>query len=117
MGAYSSDPYLADSGFFGQECMARWREHYGASVIAPAQDNTKLAWTAAARRQHVGLRQIVETVHQALLKTFKLENERPHCLAGFYARVAAKVALHNICMRLNHDSGRPLRAFVELVDW
>lgn len=117
VGSYTDEPYLADKGFYGEACLARWREHYGASVIAPPEKNTKAAWSAALSRQHASLRQIVETVHDRLLNTFGLADERPHTFAGFYARVAAKVALHNICLWLNHCAGRPLLAFAELIAW
>jgi hypothetical protein len=116
-GAYTDEPYLADAGFFGQACMARWRELYGAQVIAPPEKNTSMAWSAPVRRQHAGLRQIVESVHDRLLNTFGLAQERPHTFAGFYARVAAKVALHNLCLWLNQRKGRPLLAFADLIDW
>ena len=117
VGTYTDEPYLADKGFYGEACMARWHDQYGASVIAPPEKNTKAAWSPALSRQHAGLRQIVETVHDRLLNTFGLAEERPHTFAGFFARVAAKVALHNLCLWLNHCAGRPLLAFAELIDW
>src|SRR2546423_1429409 len=56
---------------------------------------------APVRRWQASLRQIVETVHDRLRETFGLEHERPHDLAGFRTRLAAKVALHNLCLWLN----------------
>jgi hypothetical protein len=38
------------------------------------------------------LHQIIETVNEKLLNTFRLARERPHALDGFQARLAAKVA-------------------------
>jgi hypothetical protein len=63
------------------------------------------------------IRQIVETVYDKLLNTFRLSRERPHDLSGFQARLAAKVALHNFCIWLNHLLGRPLLAFANLLAW
>jgi hypothetical protein len=64
-----------------------------------------------------GVRQIVETVYEKLWHTFRLDHERPHDLSGCQARVAAKMALHNFCLWLNDQLGRPRPAFTELVDW
>ena len=64
-----------------------------------------------------GLRQIIETVHDRLLNFFRLAKERPHCIAGFQARLAAKVALHNVCIWLNRQHGRPLLQFADLLGW
>jgi hypothetical protein len=35
-----------------------------------------------------GLRQVVETIYDKLLNTFRLARERPHDLTGFQARLA-----------------------------
>jgi hypothetical protein len=69
------------------------------------------------RRWLSSLRQIIESVNAKLLKTFRLEHERPHALDGFYARLAAKSALHNYCCWLNHHLGRPTLAFADLLGW
>ena len=59
----------------------------------------------------------VPTRNAKLLYTFRLLRERPHCLAGFQARLAAHVALHNFCLWLNAELGRPRLAFADLIDW
>jgi len=64
-----------------------------------------------------GVRQIVETVYEKLTHTFRLDRERPHDLSGFQARLAAKMALHNFCIWLNAQLGRPQLAFAALVNW
>jgi hypothetical protein len=64
-----------------------------------------------------GIRQIVETVDDTLFHPFRLDQERPHELSGFWARLAAKIALLNFCIWLNEQLGRPLLAFTDLVDW
>ena len=38
-------------------------------------------------------------------------------LDGLLARIAAKMALHNFCLWLNAQLGRPHLAFADLVDW
>lgn len=74
-------------------------------------------WPRALRRAFAGWRQIVESAHDKLLLLLGLEHERPHTLAGFRARLAARVALYNCCCWLNHHLSRPVLAFADLVDW
>lgn len=64
-----------------------------------------------------GVRQIVETVYDKLAHTFRLDRERPHDLSGFRVRLAAKMALHNFCIWLKEQLGRPRLAFTDLVNW
>jgi hypothetical protein len=45
------------------------------------------------------------------------ENGRGRFVSGFQARLAAKIALHNFCIWVNEQLGRPLLAFTDLVDW
>jgi len=59
----------------------------------------------------------VETVHDKLQQTFRLDREWPHALSGLQARLAAKIALHNFCTWLNEQLGRPRLALADLVDW
>jgi hypothetical protein len=60
---------------------------------------------------------MVETVYDKLYHTFRLDRERPHERSGFQARLAAKIALHNFCIWLHAQLGRPRLAFADLVDW
>ena len=109
--------YVADTGFAGRECEARWVAAYGAQVVAPPQPDSARRWPRAAKRWLARIRQIVETVHARLLGAFRLDAERPHALDGFQARLAAKAALHNACIWLNRRLGRPDLAFAELLAW
>ena len=59
--------------------------------------------------------QIVETVYDKLFNTFGLWRERPHELEGLRGRLAARVALHNFCIWLNEQLGRPRLAFADLL--
>ena len=88
-----------------------WRPGY---LPTQAQELVALAQAPSAL---AGVRQIVETVYEKLWHTFRLDHERPHDLSGCQARVAAKMALHNFCLWLNDQLGRPRPAFTELVDW
>jgi hypothetical protein len=117
VGAPALGPYVGDKGFEGQTNHATWRQTSGAQVLCPPKRNSKTPWPKALRRWLAGIRQIVETVYDKLLHTFRLDRERPHELSGFWARLAAKIALHNFCIWLNGQLGRPLLAFTDLVDW
>ena len=116
--AFYSGPYVTDKGFEGEENHRRWLDRYGARVIHPPKRNSrKPSWPKRLRRWVAGIRQIVETVYDKLFNTFGLYRERPHELGGLRARLAARVALHNFCMWLNEQLGRPRLAFADLLGW
>jgi hypothetical protein len=108
---------VADKGFEGEENHRRWLECYGARVIHPPKRNSRERWPKELRRWLAGIRQIVETVYDKLFNTFGLWRERAHELGGLRARLAARVALHNFCMWLNEQLGRPRLAFADLLGW
>jgi hypothetical protein len=117
VGAPAMGPYIVDKGFEGQVNHMVWWQTYRAQVICPPKRNSKTPWPKPLRRWLAGIRQIVETVHEKLFHTFRLDRERPHDLSGFRSRLAAKIALHNFCIWLNEQLGRPRLAFTDLVDW
>jgi hypothetical protein len=71
-------------------------------------------WGLAAPYQQVVF---CTRLYDKLHHTFRLDRERPHELSGLQARLAAKIALHNFCIWLNEQLGRPRLAFTDLVDW
>jgi hypothetical protein len=109
--------YVSDSGFAGKTCQAHWVHAHQAQVVAPPQPGSTHGWSRPERRWLAGKRQIVETVIGRLESAFRLEAERPHDLGGFLARLAAKMALHNVCLWLNRRNGQPLLALTELFGW
>jgi hypothetical protein len=109
--------YVADKGFEGAENHRRWLDHYGAEVIHPPKRNSKKPWSKRLRRWVAGIRQIIETVYDKLFNTFGLWRERPHEIEGLRARLAARVALHNFCIWLNDQLGRPRLKFADLMGW
>lgn len=117
VGAAAQAPYLTDKGFEGKALHQGWQHLYGALVICPPKRNSTRPWSKQWRRWAAGLRQLVETVFGSLHHVFRLDPERPHALDGFQARLAAKMALHNFCIWLNQQLGRPPLAFAELVAW
>jgi Transposase DDE domain len=118
VGSAFSGTYVADKGFEGAENHRRWLECYGADVIQPPKRNSrKRSWSKRLRRWVAGIRQIVETVYDKLFNGFGLWRERPHDITGLRARLAARVALHNFCIWLNDQLGRPRLKFVDLMGW
>lgn len=116
VGTSESGRYAADAGFFSGWQQAGWEQEYGVHLVAKPQGKPD-AWSKTVRRRFAGLRQIVETVNDRLLHLWRLDRDRPHLLAGFAARLAAKIALHNFCCWLNHELGRPLLACADLIAW
>jgi hypothetical protein len=118
VGSASSGPYVADKGFEGAENHLRWLESYGAQIIHPPKRNSrKKRWSKQLRRWVARIRQIVESVYEKLFNVFGLWRERPHELQGLRARLASRVALHNFCIWLNDQLGRPRLAFADLLGW
>lgn len=109
--------YLVDRGFSGPRRKRQWKERYDVEVVGPPQQGHGPAWPHQWQQWAARLRQIIETVHDRLLNFFRLAKERPHCMAGFQARLAAKVALHNVCIWLNRQRGRPPLQFADLLGW
>lgn len=108
---------VVDTGFEGVAWRQHWWEEYGFQVIGRPRRTSRHPWPKPLRRWLAGLRQIVETTFEKWDTLFRLAKERPHALAGFQARLAAKVALHNFCFWLNHHLGRPSLACADLLDW
>lgn len=119
VGNPKSDYYAVDKGFEGFKWRRHWRADYGITVVGAPQRSgkAKKTWPKPLRRWIASIRQIIETVNDKLIHTFRLGRERPHDLSGLQARLAAKVALHNFCIWLNLSLGRPLLAFAELLVW
>jgi hypothetical protein len=116
-GRTASGVYVADAGFAGVDCETRWVVDHHAQLVAPPQGGSGRAWSRPAKRWVARIRQVIETVFNRLLHTFRLERERPHELDGFQARLAAKMALHNVCLWLNRQHGQPDLAVVDLFGW
>jgi hypothetical protein len=118
VGSAALGPYVSDKGFEGEENHRRWLESYGARIICPPKGNErKRRWPKQLRRWAAGIRQISETVYEKLHNTFGLRRERAHELSGLRARLAARVALHNLCIWLNECLGRPRLTFADLLGW
>jgi Transposase DDE domain len=110
--------YVADKGFAGERPRQRWQAELQVDLVTPPHQRSKrIRWPKALRRWLAHLRQIIETVNDKLLNTFRLGRPRPHDLTGFQARLAAKVSLHNFCIWFNLHLGRAPLAFADLLAW
>ena len=91
---------------------------YGVRIIHPPKRNSrKRSWPKELRRWMARIRQIIESIYDKLFDTFGLWRERPHELEGLRGRLAARMALHNFCIRLNDWPGRSRLAFADLFGW
>ena len=104
-GQPTAAPILADLGFRGARWADHWRDDYGALVLT--HDTYRGDQAPAARRQHSGRRQIIETVNGCLERTFHLHFPCAHSFWGLRARVAAKLLAFNLGLWLNKSLGRP----------
>jgi len=101
--------YLADEGERGAAWQRHWAEDYGASVVTRSalsgelSDKERRVFTTRFRR----MRQVIETVHQALVGTFRITFPRARTLGGLFARIAAKIAAHDLSVCLNRLLHRP----------
>jgi len=117
VGLAAGGAYVADKGFEGEENHRRWLKCYGAQVVCPPKRNSRKPWPKRLRRWLASIRQIVESVYDKLFNAFGLHRERPHELSGLRTRLAARVGLHNFCMWLNQQLGRPRLSFADLLGW
>jgi hypothetical protein len=117
VGRATGRAYLADMGFSGKDCQARWHALYGAIVRSSPPTHAKAVWPKRGRRALARIRQIIESVFRRLLHDFRLEHERPHTIGGFLASLAAKIGLHHTCIGLNRQHGQPDLAIAGLIDW
>jgi hypothetical protein len=95
----------------------RWQMDYQARVVCAPRAGAPREGPQSLHVLLASLRQIIATVHEKLLSTFRLETERAHSLGGFGVRLAAKAGRHNLCIWLNRQFGRPALAFADLIAW
>lgn len=117
VGPARSGVSVADSGFAGRDRERHWAAAQHADVVASPPPDSHRRWSKPDRRWLAGRRQIVATVIGRLESAFRLDRERPHALDGFQARLAAKIALHNVCCCLNRQRGQPLLTLADLFGW
>jgi hypothetical protein len=108
-GQPSTGCYLADEGERGAAWQAHWAADYGASLVTLSALTADLS--AAERRIFTthfrSMRQVIETVHHALVGTFGITFPRARTPWGLFARLAAKVAAHDLSVCLNVLLHRP----------
>ncbi len=116
VGDKSKVTYLVDKGFEGEKRQMQWELEYDAQVLMePLAKYQAPQWPKEDRKIFRGKRQIVETTFGKLHQWWRLASERPHKIKGLQIRLAAKAAIHNMCMHLNMMLGRKPLAFADLV--
>jgi hypothetical protein len=113
----ASQVYLGDKGFSGPSRHREWFLETGALLTCAPQKGHAPPWPDLMERAIASMRQIVETVHEKLLRRFRLQDERPHDITGLFTRLCAKSALHNACIWINRSLGRDDLAFAALLGW
>lgn len=114
VGVASVAPYLADDGLAGKAWEPHWQADYDATVLTKRALGEP-AEARAARQQHCGWRQIVETVGQTLLDVFGLAYPKAKTRWGVLAQVAAKLLAFNLGIWLNRRLGRNDLAMATLI--
>ena len=95
----------------------RWLEEYGPELIHPPKGNSREPCSKRLRKWIAGIRQVLDGVYDKLFNMFGLWRDRPNDLQGLRARLASRVALHNFCIWLNDQLGRPRLSFADLTGW
>ncbi len=101
--------YLADEGERGAAWQAHWVEDDGASLVTRSALTADLSAKArrAFTRRFRRARQVIETVNNSLDGVFGIKFPRARTSWGLFARVAAKVAAHDLLVCLNSLFHRP----------
>ena len=117
VGSLSLAPYVADKGFEEPKTIGAGLKN---TQQAHPSSQTQLwqTWSKQLRKWIAGIRQVVESVYDKLFNIFGLWRERPHDpRVSRWARLASRVALHNFCIWLNDQLGRPRLSFADLMGW
>lgn len=109
--------YVMDKGFSGPHLHRSWEQTFDVGIVCAPQTGHGEPWPKPWRKWLASLREIVETVHEKLLNTFRLDLERPHHIGGLLTRIAAKVGLHNFCIAMNRLANRANLQFADIVAW
>jgi hypothetical protein len=107
--------YLADEGERGANWQEHWALDYGASVltVSALRDQVSTDDLSVLTRSLRRTRQVVETVFATLERVFGIKFPRARSLWGLIARIAAKVAAHDLAICINHLLERPAFSFYD----
>lgn len=108
VGKQAQTPYVADRAYASQNVQRQWLHDSHAAVLTQPHSRTPVAHPSPHWRRFMhGFRHVIETASGTWHLTFRLATDRLHMLQDFRARLAAKVALHNVCCWLHAKQGRP----------
>jgi transposase len=109
LGLRGGETIVADKGYAGREFEQTVSERFGARLVRPRRSDEP------GRGPHLApIRQCIESIFWTLKDRLGLELHRARTLVGLRARIAAKLLALAAGVWLNHELGRPTRAFASL---
>jgi hypothetical protein len=98
---------LGAKGYISAPQAARlWRQNRLRLRTIP-RPNQKAQLSAAGKKIHNAIRQIIETVNGQLSEQFNIEQNHAHTFWGLCTRLYAKLTAHTLCIYLNRWLGKP----------
>lgn len=108
--AQPNEIIFGDDGFAGQDWQAHWQTDFEIQIMNHKQAE-QAGWGAWFSRK----RQVVESVFSRLHGFFQLERPRTKSLLGWWIRLAAKIAAHNVLIILNALFQKPLGSKLDII--
>ena len=98
---------LGDKGYISAKQAARlWHQNRLRLQTIPLR-NQKTQMSAAGKKIHNAIRQIIETVNGQLSEQFNIEQNHAHTFWGLCTRLHTKLTAHTLCIYLNRLLGKP----------
>ena len=98
---------LGDHGYISAKQAAQlWRQNRLRLRTIPRR-NQKTQMSAAGKKIHNAIRQIIETVNGQLSEQFNIEHNHAHTFWGLCARLYSKLTAHTLCIYLYRLLGKP----------
>lgn len=98
--AHTDRRVLGDKGYISAELAAQLEQSHRLSLQTLPRSN-QAPVSAAARRVHNAIRQVIETVNAQLTEQFNIEDNHAHSFWGLCTRVISKLTAHTVCIALN----------------
>jgi len=99
--------FLGDKGYISAKQAAHlWLKNRLRLRTIPRR-NQKSQLSAAGKKRHNAIRQIIETVNGQLSEQFNIEQNHAHTFWGLCTRLYTKLTAHTLCIYLNRLLGNP----------
>jgi transposase len=111
IGLRGGETIVADKGYAGREFEQAVSERFGATLVRPRRQDEP------GKGPHLApIRQCIESIFWTLKDRLALELHKARTLVGLRARIASKLLALAAGVWLNHELGRPTRAFATLAN-